>query len=146
MFQEYLHKYSNEQAMTLSELSLMKKLYEFSQMKNQTHGHNVYKICIDVSGWCSMFRSDTVHPVAREKIDKIYGTNLAGRTHDSYEHARVYIPDELLPAAWDGQLGGIEGLNQHTWVIIYLAQLKYAFRDLGARYHLLCKGMTSEFF
>lgn len=105
MSQEYLHKYSNEQAMTLSELSLMKKLYEFSQMKNQTHGHNVYKICIDVSGWCSMFRSDTVHPVARETLDKIYGTNLAGRTHDSYENARVYIPDELLPVAWDGQLG-----------------------------------------
>lgn len=41
---------------------------------------------------------------------------------------------------WDGQQGGIEGLNQDTWVVAYIAELKTALSKFKLRYHLLVKG------
>jgi hypothetical protein len=41
---------------------------------------------------------------------------------------------------WEGQSGGIEGLNQDTWVITYINQMKIAMKDFEYPYHLLCKG------
>lgn len=128
--QDYLHKYSDEQAMTLSELSLCKKLYQFTKLDVLYPGYKIFKICIDVTGWNHILRAETVHPVLRHKFDKIYDTMLGQRTNNTYENALIYVPDERKPCVWEGQLGGIEGLNQHSWVVVYLAQLKYAFRDL----------------
>ncbi|KAG8175828.1 hypothetical protein JTE90_013378 [Oedothorax gibbosus] len=76
----------------------------------------------------------------RETLDKVFDTDIFSKTHDHYEAARIYIPDDFYELYWDGQLGGIEGLNQDTWMITYLGQIKYAFKGVCDSFHLLAKG------
>lgn len=65
---------------------------------------------------------------------------MLGKTHLAFNTSLVYVPDAAETYYWEGQGGGIEGLNQDTWVVTYINQIKVAISDLGIRYHILCKG------
>lgn len=58
----------------------------------------------------------------------------------AYQRSLVYVPDGKTGYYWQGQDGGIEGLNQDTWVIVYIAQIKTALEGIPYPYHILCKG------
>lgn len=136
----FLDKYSDEQAMTLSELPLLKRLTAFRNLSKAYTGHKIIYIVIDASSWNNHFRSETVDRVAGQSLDDIFGTTIYGKTHLAYQRTLVYVPNRPVTYYWDGQSGGIEGLNQDTWVIVYLPQIKTAMEGLGLKYHLLCKG------
>nr|QQP18758.1 RNA-dependent RNA polymerase [Soybean thrips chu-like virus 1] len=137
---KYLDLFSNEQAMTLDELSLLKKLYAWRTITKAYKNHQVAYINIDSSSWNNKFRKETVDVVMKETLDKVFGTNIFGRTQECYENMLFYVPDEDDVYFWEGQAGGIEGLNQDTWVIVYIAQIKVALKGLGYKCHILCKG------
>lgn len=73
-------------------------------------------------------------------LDPIYGTTIFGKTHMAYQRALMYVPDKSGTWYWNGQDGGIEGLNQDTWVLVYIAQIKSALAGIEFPYHILCKG------
>ncbi|AJG39057.1 polymerase [Tacheng Tick Virus 4] len=137
---QYLDLTSDEQAMTLSELALTKKLYAYRNLKKLYPQHRIVMINFDASGWNNKFRRDTTDRVLASTLDPIFNVHLYRKTQAAYERSMIYVPDPLHPTAWDGQLGGIEGLNQDSWVIIYLAQIKYAFRNIEYATHMLVKG------
>lgn len=137
---EFLDEYSSEQCMTISELSLIKKLDTFRRLSEIYKDHTVLYIVIDSSAWNNAFRSETVDLPMQETMDKLYGTSIFGKTHKAFENTLVYIPDNVETIWWEGQKGGIEGLNQDTWVIIYLNQIRVALHQFPYKYHVLCKG------
>ncbi|KAK6011975.1 hypothetical protein OSTOST_22886, partial [Ostertagia ostertagi] len=106
---EYLQQYSDEQAMTITELELQEKLVAFRQLAKAYSRHRVLNIVIDASLWNNKFRAETVHPVMRNTLDAVYGTTLYGKTHLAYQKSLVYVPDQSGTTYWDGQDGGIEG-------------------------------------
>lgn len=136
----YLDLYSDEQALTLGELEISSRLYAFRKIRHAYSDHAVVRIQLDASGWNHRFRHQTVAPVADAVLDKPFGTSLYWKTMKAYEHTLHYVPDEEKVTAWDGQLGGIEGLNQDTWDVVYLNQIRTAMYNENLRYHMLVKG------
>nr|WPR16559.1 MAG: RNA-dependent RNA polymerase [Millipede chuvirus] len=136
----YLDLYSEDQAMTLGELDILKRLSSFRRINLAYPGYTPLYIVIDSSGWNNKFRHETVNPVMREVLDKLFGVSHYGKTMMAYEQSLLYIPDSGGTYWWDGQLGGIEGLNQDTWVITYIAQIRATLKNVGMPYHLFCKG------
>lgn len=136
----YLDLYSDEQAMTLSDLALLKKLYSFRVLSKAYANHTVLYINLDASSWNNHFRKETVDRVMSHTLDRIFDVKCYGKTHQAFENTLVVVPDEGVTYAWEGQAGGIEGLNQDTWVIVYIGQIKTALARFGLKYHVLCKG------
>nr|UHR49767.1 MAG: RNA-dependent RNA polymerase [Hangzhou altica cyanea chuvirus 1] len=137
---KYLDEFSDEQAMTLSELALIRKLDAFRRLKLVFKDHEVLYIVIDSAAWNNRFRDVTVDCVMEHTLSRIFGTNIFNKTHLAFNKTFFYVPDNLETYYWEGQGGGIEGLNQDTWVVTYLSMIKVAIGDLGYKYHVLCKG------
>lgn len=137
---EFLDTYSDEQAMTLGELPLTRKLYAFRTMISSFKGHKVLYINLDASSWNNRFRRITTDHVMSQTLDDIFDNKIFSKTHLAYEKTFFYVPDENQFWYWNGQAGGIEGLNQDTWVVVYLGQIKSALKPLGYNYYVLCKG------
>lgn len=137
---EYLDLFSNEQAMTLSELDLARRLYAFRTIHLAYPRHMVIYIMVDASTWNNHFRFETCDIVMKHTLDPIYNTKVFGQTQQKFKKTFFYVPDGDTTYMWQGQDGGIEGLNQDTWVITYLAQIKTALSGLDVKYHILCKG------
>lgn len=137
---QYLDLYSDEQAMTLSELQIAKKLEGFRRMKDAFPGYVTITVNLDASAWCNHFRPETVDDTMAPTLDKIYNTKIFSKTHLAYNKTLYYVPDESGTYYWHGQDGGIEGLNQDTWVVVYISQIKTAFSGMAIRYTVLCKG------
>jgi hypothetical protein len=136
----YLDLYSSEQAMTTSELELDQKLHSFRSLHKAYTQHATLYCNIDATAWNNAFRDKTVDHPMKEILDPIFGTTIFGKTHLAYQNTLVYVLDEQGTFSWVGQEGGIEGLNQDTWVVTYLAQIKAALHECGYKYHILCKG------
>lgn len=136
----YLDLYSSEQVMTTTELELENKLYAFRNLGKAYTDHTVLYISIDASSWNNRFRKETVDEIHKEFLDKIFGTYIFGKTQLSFEKSFIYIPDEEGTYGWHGQRGGIEGLNQDTWVAVYIPMIHAALKDCQYKYYVLCKG------
>jgi len=136
----FLDLYSDEHAMTLDEISLLKKLHAFMNMTKAYPGYRCIMLNVDASSWNNAFRHEAVAPVMSQTLDRIYNIKLFSRTHEAYENSFVYVPDVGQTYYWNGQKGGIEGLNQDTWVLVYIHQIKVCLADFPYPYHILCKG------
>lgn len=136
----FLENYSDEQAMTLGELPLLRKLDSFRKLYKSYRGHKILYIVIDAEAWNNKFRRETVDIPMQHTLDPLHGTSTHGKTHLNYQKTLFYVPNNPTSYYWEGQGGGIEGLNQDTWVIVYIAQIKTALDDMGIPYHILCKG------
>nr|QHA33913.1 RdRp [Atrato Chu-like virus 1] len=136
----YLDLFCDEQAMTLSELDIVQRLFAFRSLIDAYPRHVVLYIMVDASKWNNHFRRETVDLVMEKTLDPVFGTQTFSRTHERYENTLFYVPDGDVTYYWEGQSGGIEGLNQDTWVSVYIPQIKTAMSDLDLRYHTLCKG------
>jgi hypothetical protein len=137
---DFLDEYSEEQAMTTSELELSRKLTGFRNILKAYPGHRALYITIDASKWNNRFRDKLVRPVMRETLGRIFDTPIFERTHEAYQNTLFYVPDEGGTYYWEGQEGGIEGLNQDTWVVVYINMVKTALQGYDVKYHVLCKG------
>lgn len=69
----YLDEFSDEQAMTLSELDIVKKLHVFRSLQRAHRGHRILYILIDAKAWSNHFRRETVDVVGRETLDRNVG-------------------------------------------------------------------------
>lgn len=136
----FLSLYCDEQAMTMGELEISKRLYSIRSLHKAYTGHRILNINFDSSGWNNCFRDETVKPVMRETLSRLYGTDVLDRIHEAYEKGLYIIPDGESTYHWDGQQGGIDGLNQYAWVWVYINQIKYAMKDFDCMYHMFCKG------
>lgn len=100
---QFLQMFSDEQALTLDELVLTKKLYSFLNMRELHKDHSIFYINFDASGWNNKFRDGTVRPVVENTIDKVMGTKIWKWTHNAYENTMIIIPDDLHMIWWKGQ-------------------------------------------
>lgn len=137
---KFLDLYCDEQSMTMSEIDISKRLYAYRTILKAYKGYQVLYVNFDSSGWNNCFRDETVCPVIRETLSDIFGNDVMHRIHEGYEKSLYMIPDGDNTYHWDGQQGGIDGLNQYAWVWVYINQIKYAMKDLPVKYHMLCKG------
>jgi hypothetical protein len=97
-------------------------------------------LLIDSSGWNNRQRGEAAEPICKEILDPLFGTQTFQKTHLAYKKTFFYVEDEETIHSWEGQSGGLEGLNQDTWVIAYINQVKAALADFEYPYHILCKG------
>lgn len=136
----FLHKYSDNEVMTLSELSLSRKLYSFRNMYQAYKNYDQIIICLDASGWNSRLRNAALAPIAGSVLDGVFGETMFRQFHKTYEFMYVYLPDAEDVYQWDGQFGGIEGLDQYIWVHSYIAHLNTVLNQFGLPFQLLVKG------
>ncbi|VDP52101.1 unnamed protein product [Heligmosomoides polygyrus] len=64
----YLDEYSGEQAMTLSELDLVKKLHVFRNLHRAYHGYGILYVFIDAKAWNNHFRREIVDVVGQRPL------------------------------------------------------------------------------
>ena len=136
----FLDNYCRDQTMTLDSLQLAKRLQKFRTLKKVYKGWRVLYVNYDVSGWCSNFRDETVTPVVRETLDKYYGVNLYSKTELAYEKTMYTLPGTKETYGFRGLAGGIEGLNQYTWMSIYTTQMRKVLEEEGLQFHVLSYG------
>lgn len=136
----YEDQYVTESAMPLGELELANRLLSFRRIGKAYSGYKVLRINVDASSWNNYFRDETVAPVMKETLDKVFDKPIFSKTHKCYENTLFYVDDEYECWYWEGQQGGIEGLNQDTWVATYIPQLHSIMHEYNYPYHLLCKG------
>lgn len=136
----YLDEYADDQAMTLSELDLAKKLFAFRTLLKAYPGFTRINILVDSSNWNNRQRHECVEPIATQILDQVFDTTVFGKTHQAYKKTMFYVEDEEVVYQWDGQSGGIEGLNQDTWVIVYIHQIRTAMQEFEYPYYVLCRG------
>lgn len=137
---KFLEKYSEDQAMSLDEITLNKRLRTFRTMYKAFAHHKVLYVNIDASKWCGHMRREAIDIPLSQTLDKIYDTTIFGKTQLAYEKTFIYIPDNDQISYWDGQKGGIEGLNQDSWVVVYIAQIKAALQNVQYKYYMICRG------
>lgn len=137
---QYLEKYSEDQAMAIDEIALQKKLRSFRNMFLAYEPYHLLYVNIDASSWCSHMREETIDFAMKKTLDKIYNNKTFGKTQLAYQKTLIYVPDGDKVHYWDGQLGGIEGLNQDTWVVAYIAQIKASLHDIKYKFYMLCRG------
>jgi len=137
---KYLERYSSDQALVLTEIQLMRKLAVFSKTRNAGGGMTPLTISVDVQAWNNNFTTDTVEPPMREVLDRILGNCLFSRAHSAFERSILYTQTRTNTYFYEGQLGGIEGLMQEVWMIVYIHQIKYALRNCTYRFDIQCKG------
>nr|WAS28062.1 MAG: polymerase [Lesnoe mivirus] len=136
----FLNDYSDEHVMTLGEIALAKKLLAFRKLHHAYKGHKMIIVSVDASSWNNRFRAASVAPVMEAVLDAAYDVPIFSKTHEAYQRSFVYVPDADEVYSWDGQQGGIEGLNQDTWVLTYIHQIKVCMEDHPYPYYILCKG------
>ncbi|WAB51684.1 ORF1 [chu-like virus 1] len=136
----FLHLYSHEQAMTLTELEILNRLNSFRNIHKAFPGYTPIYIVIDASAWNNHFRRETIDTLMQDYLDLIFDCKIFSKTMLAYECSLVYVPDQDATWSWDGQLGGIEGLNQDMWVSSYIVQLHTAMERFVYPYHVFCKG------
>lgn len=131
----------DEQAMTLTELGLLKKLYyDFRILEFAFPGNKILTINVDSTAWNNKFSQSTVDPVMKETVSRIFGTQLFNTIHSTYRQALVYVDDEQDTYYWYEQDGGIEGYHQDSWVWVHLSMVHTTLSGYGFEYTLLCKG------
>lgn len=136
----YLDEYSDEQTLTITELDLLKKLDAFRRITQAYKGYRALYIVIDASAWNNRFSSRTVDDFCQETLDKVFDSQIFSKTHKAFENTLIYTPDQDNMYYWEGQRGGIEGLNQYTWMTVYISQMKVCMQGFPFPYHILCKG------
>ncbi|AVM87272.1 L protein [Guangdong red-banded snake chuvirus-like virus] len=137
----FLDLYSTDQSMTLDNLGLIKRLYSFRTLNKTYKNWRVLYINFDVSGWCANFRHETVEPIGTDVLDRVFGTSsLFGKTQRAYEKGFFYIPDSQGTYHWEGQDGGIEGLNQYTWMTVYIPQMRFALEAFKMHFFVMAYG------
>lgn len=136
----FLDDFSDEQTVTISELQLLKKLDAFRRIRTAYHNHKALYIVIDASAWNNRFSKHSVDDMMVPTLDRVFGAAIFSKTHMAYEKSYYYVSDGDEMFGWDGQRGGIEGLNQYTWMTVYINQMRVALQDFAFKYHILCKG------
>nr|QJW70342.1 RNA-dependent RNA polymerase [Erysiphe necator associated negative-stranded RNA virus 19] len=136
----YMELYCDEQASSLSELELTKKLYAYRNIRKAYKGYKSLIINIDASKWNTRWRHDNLSPVLRRTLDRIYNNKMFSKTQLMYKKTLFYVSDEAYSCYWDGHEGGVEGQNQDTWLYVYIQQIKEALREFDIPYHLLGRG------
>lgn len=72
----YLDEYSNDQAMTLGELDLTKKVFAFRTLLKAFPGFKKINILIDSSSWNNMQRDECIEPIGRVFLDPLFSTEM----------------------------------------------------------------------
>jgi len=138
--QKFLRRYCSSQAMIVTELELARKLSVFSKKKNLGAGMRSFTICMDAEGWNNAFTKETVAAPLRETIDRMLGNSMVSRLHEAFEYTTFYAQEKGRVIYYHGQNGGIEGLQQGSWMLVYVHQIRYALRDCPYEYDILIKG------
>ncbi|UHM27545.1 MAG: RNA-dependent RNA polymerase [Sanya chuvirus 1] len=121
----WMEEYDQEQALTLSEIEIARKLYSIRVIQHAFPGYKAITMVVDASTWCSKMRSEFIDVVSKETLDKMFDVRHFGRTMECFQKTLFYVPDEKKPVEyWKGQLGGIEGLNQGVWEICWTPGLQ----------------------
>lgn len=129
-----------DQLLTPNELDVLKKLVSFRDYRAIYPNCHIINISFDFSSWNNSMRSEVVDVGAGRILDSWYGTNYYSKTMKAYENMLIYYDDGIIKRKWDGQYGGIEGLNQATWSIVFIGGIKYALESLGHKYSITVKG------
>ncbi|UAJ23570.1 Ambylomma dissimile mivirus RNA dependent RNA polymerase [Amblyomma dissimile mivirus] len=136
----FLDKYSDEHVMTQGEIDVAKKLLGFRMLKFAHPGFSMIILQIDASSWNSRFRHESVAPIVQHVLDCAFNVEIFSKTHEAFEMSFVYMPDGAKTYSWDGQLGGVEGLQQYTWVFTYIHHIKVCMEEHPYPFYILCKG------
>ncbi|APG78687.1 RNA-dependent RNA polymerase [Hubei coleoptera virus 3] len=129
-----------DQLMTPGDLPMLKKLYSFRHLKFLYPHHKALQVSFDFSKWNNNMRSESIDIPAKLLLDGLFGINMYGKTMKAYQNMLVYYLDKTFKEHWNGQLGGIEGLDQATWSLIFLGGIKWALERVGTIYQVTVKG------
>ncbi|QKI29234.1 hypothetical protein 1, partial [Clerodendrum trichotomum rhabdo-like virus] len=136
----FMESYIPDQLMTQDELSTLKKLYSFRYYQQMYPGHYVFQMSFDFSRWNNNMRHNSVDIPAAHILDRWFGKRLWGKTMRAFENSLIYYMDRTHKRYWEGQFGGIEGLNQATWSLVFLGGIKNALERIGVMYQVTVKG------
>lgn len=136
----FMDSYCPDQLMTPNELLMIKKLYSFRLLHKMYPDSYVLQVSFDFSKWNNNMRHQSIDIPAARILDRWFGVNIYNKTMRMYENALIYYADGNKQRFWEGQLGGIEGLNQATWSYVFLGGIKNALEELGLVYQLTVKG------
>lgn len=81
---EFLDKYCDEQAMPLSELDLIKKLWSFKNSDKSFPGHKKIILNVNEKARSNHFREQTLDVPMKETLCKICGSNMFEKTQLAY--------------------------------------------------------------
>jgi hypothetical protein len=138
----FLDVLSSQQAMTISELARIRRVYAFSTMNKKLKDYKVMLLSLDIEGWCSSFRDAVVRPCMSKVGDPYFGftTPLYANTMSAYEHSLIYCPTYSKTYYWQGQAGGIEGLNQYVWEACFLGCINRMMKEFELNYKVISVG------
>lgn len=136
----FLDKYSKEHVMTQGEIEVAQKLLGFRYLNRAYQGYTMLIMQVDASTWNSRFRHAAVGPIAAKVLDSAYDVHIFEKTQTAFEMSFIYMPDGEKNRYWEGQLGGIEGLQQYTWVFVYIHHIKVCMEEHPYPFYILCKG------
>ncbi|UVF62173.1 MAG: RNA-dependent RNA polymerase [Bat faecal associated chuvirus 3] len=129
-----------DQTMTPNELTMMKKLYAFRIFNKVYPGHTLLQVSFDFSKWNNSMRHESIDIPAKELLDPWFDKPIFSKTMKAYHNTLFYYSDGIRTKSWEGQLGGIDGMNQFTWSFIFLGGIKQALEQLGVLYQVNVKG------
>lgn len=137
----FLKEFSNEHTMTSSEIKLQQQLSALRRWGKSHPDSTTLIVSLDVRAWNNGFRASLVDTVMSNTLAAYFGDPLFEAVHAAYEHTHFYsIEGSSFVDYWFGQGGGIEGLNQYTWVWVYLVMNHSIFERWEYKYTFLCHG------
>lgn len=73
----------------------------------------------------------------KQTLDRMFRTNLFSKIQKAYEKGFFYLPDEQGTYNWESQFGGIEGLNQYPWMLIYIPKMHQALAEFNLHFFVM---------
>lgn len=137
---KFMDSYLPDQLMTPNELQMIQKLYSFRKIGQLYKHSTTLQVSFDFSKWNNNMRHESIDIPAGQIFDRWFNTRIYGKTMQAYQQMLYYYCNKDFKSYWEGQLGGIEGLNQATWSAIFIGGIKQAIEGAGQIYQLTVKG------
>nr|DBA36793.1 TPA_asm: L [Sesamum betacytorhabdovirus 1_Ses] len=143
-------------SMTFDLLSLTKRLSRMTRdQQHQGRASRTFCINIDFEKWNLNFRKEVTYPLFKS-LGCLFGLeNLYNRTYDIFRNSLLYLTDgSYMPKfdnnynwlgndpdnAFEGHLGGNEGLRQKGWTLATSLLLDVTCEDQKVSYNLMGQG------
>lgn len=133
-------RYLRVSTLTYSELDTTQRIFSLHHLQMTNPDSQIFIYTLDAEKWNSHFRDDLVSAFGRLIVDKWFGVHIYCNTQRYYQDSLFVCPTGVDTWSWEGQEGGVEGLNQDEWAAMWSCGICSLLDRHGINHHAMTKG------
>lgn len=133
-------KYLRVSTLSYSELDTIKRIYSLQQLARAHPGSKIFIYTLDATKWNNRMRHEFVSAFGSIILDRWLGVQVYCNSQMYYHNSLILLPTSSETWFWEGQEGGIEGLNQDEWGAAWAMGVSCFMDREGYNFQAMAKG------